>query len=144
MNLSGVYRNTSTAFIAIGMTALMVLWIGGWGIVTFMRHAYGYHVEGLRCAIPVGHARFPFWPLASLVVLILHGVFMYRYSSLIARLGVPRRWWEGRLGSYDAQLENPFARVIAEDCVVVGITLIAFLLICTHGQHYGWYGWRFW
>lgn len=141
MRLAGVYRNTSAAFIGIGLAALLSLWIGGWAIAAFMEHTYGFYGDAIRCSIPLGHARLPFWPIASLGTLIMHGVFMFRYSSLSASLGVPRRWWEGRAGGYDAQLENPFARVIAKDFIVVGILLITFLMLCS--CHH-WFSWRWW
>lgn len=141
MRLGGIYRNTSTAFIGIGTAALLTLWVGGWLIAMFMEHTYGLYGDPIRCSIPFGQARIPFWPVASLMVLIMHGVFMFRYSSLSASLGVPRRWWEGRSGAFDAQLENPFARVIAKDFIVVGVLLIVFLMLCS--CHH-WFGWCWW
>ncbi len=144
MQLANVYRSTAGAFLLIGCAALLALWLGGWGIVLFMRHAYGYGGDPIRCSIPIGHARLPFWPLASLAVMIMHGVFMFRYSALSAQVGVPRRWWEGRTGSYDAQLENPFVRVIAKDFIVVGILLTSFLFLSSCHYWFGWAGWRCW
>jgi hypothetical protein len=141
MRISDIYRNTATAFIGIGVAALLALWGGGWAIASFMNHAYGFYGPAIRCAIPIGHARLPFWPIASLTVLIMHGVFMFRYSSLSARLGVPRRWWEGITGGYDAQLENPFARVIAKDFIVVGLLLGSFLVLSSCRHWFGWYWW---
>jgi hypothetical protein len=141
MRLAGVYRNTAGAFIGIGIAALLALWVGGWGIAAFMEHTYGFHGDPIRCSIPLGRARLPFWPIASLGVLIMHGVFMFRYSSLSASLGVPRQWWEGRGGGYDAQLENPFARVIAKDFIVVGVLLGVFLFLCS--CHH-WFNWCWW
>ena len=141
MRLAGVYRNTSVALMGIGVAALLALWIGGWGIATFMEHTYGFYGDPIRCSIPLGHVRLPFWPIASLGVLIMHGVFMFRYSSLSASLGVPRQWWEGRAGGYDAQLENPFARVIAKDFIVVGVLLGVFLILCS--CHH-WFNWCWW
>ena len=141
MRMSDVYRNSATAFILIGVSALAVFWLAGWGIAAFMFHTYGFFDDPLRCCIPLGQVRLPFWPVASLLVLIMHGVFVFRYSSLSASLGAPQRWWEGRSGGYDAQLENPFAKVIAKDCVVVGSLLILFLILCSCRQ---WFGWCWW
>ena len=142
MRLSEVYRNTASAFMLIGACALGLFWLGGWAVATFMNHYYGFCYDPLRCCIPFGQVRLPFWPVASLLVLILHGVFVFRYSSLRASLGVPQRWWEGgRAGGYDAQLDNPFVRVIAKDCVVVGSLLIFFLVLSSCRQ---WFGWCWW
>lgn len=139
MNLAGIYRNSSVAMILIGAVALVALWLGGWAIAVFMQCTFGFCSDALRCSIPVGHNGLPFWPIASLLVVVLHGFFMFRYSILGAQLGVPNTGrWNWRAGAYDAQLDNPFSRVIAKDFIVIGLLLIAFLVLCTCQQWYGW------
>ncbi|MDA3923991.1 MAG: hypothetical protein PF904_04740 [Kiritimatiellae bacterium] len=141
MKFSTIYRNTAGAFIGIGLVSLLTLWLGGWSIAVFMRHAFEFYENPLRCSFPLGDIRFPFWPIASLFVLIMHGVFMFRYSSLSASLGVPQRWWEGRSGGYDANFDNPFAKVIAKDFIVVSSLLVVFLLLCSFHNHFQWCWW---
>lgn len=142
MRMSDVYRNTSMALLLIGVAALVMLWVGGWIIAVFMEHTYEFDGDPIRCSIPFGDVRLPFWPIASLLTLIMHGSFMFRYCGLSARLSVPQRWWEGgRSGAYDASLDNPFARVIAKDFMVVGGLLIIFLALCSC-QH--WFRWCWW
>ncbi len=129
MNIERVYRNSFSALILIGGAALLVFWLGGWAVTQFLQDTHYLRGSALRCGFQLGHTRVPFWPVASLVLMILHGFFMFRYSTLRARLGVPRRWWEGRTGEYDAQLDNPFTQVLAKDLVVIGMLLIAYLIL---------------
>ena len=141
MNVNTMYRSSALAMILIGIVAVLVLWLGGWGIACFMEANYGLALDPIRACIPFGHARIPFWPAASLVLFVMHGVFMFRYGEWSARLGVPSRLWDARSGAYDARVENPFANIIAKDFVVIGILLIIFLILCV--CHH-WFGWCWW
>jgi len=124
----------------IGVAALALYWFGGWAIVFFLNN-YGFsclcYDQAIRCCIPFGTARIPFWPVSSLFLLIVHGIFMFRFSRLSGSLGVPTRHFGG---SYDAELDNPFAKLVAKDLTVVGLLLMLFLILSSCNR-YGWFCW---
>jgi len=143
MRIEDFYKNTAFWFIMIGIGALGVFWIAGWAVASFMSSYYGFSYDALRCTIPLGNIRLPFWPMASLFVLIMHGVFVFRYSILSAGIGIPERINGNWRGGLDAHIENPFVKVIAKDCVVVGTLLVLFLILCSCCHWRGGYWWGY-
>jgi hypothetical protein len=124
--------------VVIALLALVGFWLGGWAISCFLERVFGFWCDPIRCCIPIGHGFLPFWPIASLIVLIMHGIYMFRYGLFGASLGVPGRLWNMRGGEYGARLENPFAKIIAKDFIVIGCLLLVFVILMTcHG--FGWW-----
>ena len=128
MNIKSLYTKVLVEFIGIGTIAIVSLWLGGYILTTVLRSYDIYCYGPLSFCIEVSYKRIPYYPVASIVLLICHGIISIKHGDFMWNLKVPTSSHIMQRGGYMATFRNPYVEIAARDAVIIGLLLLINLL----------------